>query len=280
MNLSTTLRAILTMIVMLLVSSSMNLEAQTNNGINYQAVIRNTDNSLVTNRTVIVRISILKDSINGQTVFSELHQTTTNANGLINVEIGKGFVVTGVFNSIEWHKGPFFIKSETSPNNDAVYSIVGTSKILNTPLALHSKSAEKLLMPNLAAGDMMYFDGSNWVRIPKGLPRQILTMTTSGVPAWRFLSDFNLSAPSATTLPPTNIAPTSALLHGIVNANGMNTTVVFEYGPSTSYGFEIAATPSQAGADTNLSVSVLLSDLSPGLSYHLRLKATNSFGTT
>lgn len=36
---------------------------------------------------------------------------------------------------------------------------------------------------NQATGDLAYFDGTDWVRIPKGTAGQVLTMV-DGVPAW------------------------------------------------------------------------------------------------
>src|SRR5260370_40764507 len=43
--------------------------------------------------------------------------------------------------------------------------------------------------------------------------------------------------PVVTTNPATNIASFSATLNGSLNPNGLPTTVYFEYGPTTSYGF-------------------------------------------
>lgn len=279
MNSRLTFYSAIALIGFLLTSLANDVCAQTNNGLNYQAVIRNANNSLVTNRQINVRISILRDSINGTAVFSELHQTNTNANGLISIEIGSGSVLSGNFNSIAWHEGPFFIKSETAPLGDNDFSIVGTSKILNAPLALHSKTAEKIVLPNMTAGDMMYFDGTNWVRIPKGSTRQILTMSSSGVPVWQNLTGYSVpTAPSVTTLPPSNLSTSGAQMNATVNANGYLTTTVFEYGPTIQYGSEIAATPSPAAGDTIFAVSASLTGLPVITTYHYRVKASNQYG--
>jgi hypothetical protein len=70
-------------------------------------------------------------------------------------------------------------------------------------------------------------------------------------------------------------------VHGTVNANDLSTVVTFEYGLTTSYGIEATASQSPVTGTTATSVSANLSGLTPGsVTYHLRVKAANSLGTT
>jgi phosphodiesterase/alkaline phosphatase D-like protein len=87
------------------------------------------------------------------------------------------------------------------------------------------------------------------------------------------------SAPGATTAAATGVASTTATLNGTVEPNGRDTTWNFEYGTSTSYGTK---TPAQdAGAGTSpVNVSVPISGLKTGKTYHFRLDATSDAGTT
>jgi len=82
----------------------------------YQAVIRDNSNALVTNQMVGMQISILQGSANGAAVYAETQAPTTNANGLVSLEIGGGNLVSGNFASINWANGPYFIKTETDPS--------------------------------------------------------------------------------------------------------------------------------------------------------------------
>lgn len=86
--------------------------------------------------------------------------------------------------------------------------------------------------------------------------------------------------PTPTTSVATNINATSATLNGIVNANYLSTIVTFEYGTTTSYGS--TATPSQSpiNGNSSSSVSADITGLTAGTSYHFRLKASNTLGTT
>jgi uncharacterized protein (TIGR02145 family) len=111
--------------------------------ISYQAVIRNTNSQLLANHTVKMRISILQGSSSGTTVYIETHSPTTDANGLVTIEIGSGTIVTGTFDVIDWSTGTYFIKTETDPDplGTTNYTITGTSQILSVPYSLFAKTA-------------------------------------------------------------------------------------------------------------------------------------------
>jgi hypothetical protein len=118
--------------------------AQAPEKMSYQAVIRNTSNQLVISQTVGMRISILQGSSSGTSVYVELQFSTTNANGLVSVEIGTGALVSGNFATIDWANGPYFIKTETDPLGGTNYTITGVSQLLSVPYALYAKTAETL----------------------------------------------------------------------------------------------------------------------------------------
>jgi len=115
--------------------------AQSPEKMSYQAVIRNSSDQLVTNQTVGMQISILQDTASGLAMYVETHNPSTNANGLVSIEIGTG-VTSDVFSAIDWTNGPYFIKTETDPSGGTNYTITGTSQLLSVPYALHAKTAE------------------------------------------------------------------------------------------------------------------------------------------
>ena len=108
----------------------------------YQAVIRNSNNQLVTNTTIGMQISILQGSAAGIAVYVEQHHSSTNVNGLVSIEIGGGDPVSGNFSTINWANGTYFIKTETDIDGAINYTITGTSQILSVPFAIHAKSVE------------------------------------------------------------------------------------------------------------------------------------------
>jgi len=85
--------------------------------------------------------------------------------------------------------------------------------------------------------------------------------------------------PTAITGPVTATNSTSATVSGTVNPNGTATTWYFEYGTSTSYGKQ--STQTSAGSGTSdVPVSATLSSLAPNTTYHYRLVATSTAGTS
>ena len=151
--------------MMMLISSS--LFAQTPQKMNYQAVIRNGSNGLLTLTPVGMQISILQGSTTGTAVYVETQTPITNANGLVSLEIGSGTIGTGTFEGIDWAAGPYFIKTETDPTGGTDYSITGTSELLSVPYALHTETAAtatKLAVAKNING--VPFDGSADITIP------------------------------------------------------------------------------------------------------------------
>ncbi len=115
--------------------------AQAPEKFSYQAVIRNASNVLITNSAVGMRISILKTSSAGTLVFSEAQTPTTNANGLISIQIGSGTVLSGSISGINWGADSYYIKTETDPAGGTNYIIAGTTQLLSVPYALYSKNS-------------------------------------------------------------------------------------------------------------------------------------------
>lgn len=116
--------------------------AQVPEKFSYQAVIRDASGNLVCDAPIGVRVSILKNSTDGISVYCETHQLTTNANGLLTMEIGGGNVVEGVFSTIDWGDGPYFVKTETDVTGGSNYTLTGTQQLLSVPYALYAKYAD------------------------------------------------------------------------------------------------------------------------------------------
>lgn len=115
--------------------------AQSPQKMSYQAVIRNSAGNLVTNTTVGMRLSVLQNSATGIAVYVETQTPSTNANGLVSLEIGSGTVVNGTMSGINWAIGMYFLKTETDPTGGINYTIAGTSQLLSVPYALYAETA-------------------------------------------------------------------------------------------------------------------------------------------
>jgi uncharacterized protein (TIGR02145 family) len=106
-----------------------------------------------------MRISILQGSTTGTAVYVETHSPTTNANGLVSIEIGGGTVVSGSFSAINWANGPYYVKTETDPAGGTNYSITGTQQLLSVPYALYAERTGDTTMWKKNGNSLYYNDG-------------------------------------------------------------------------------------------------------------------------
>lgn len=136
------MKKIITVCAVLLMTAS--VFAQAPEKMSCQAVVRDGSNVLVSSTAVGMQISILQGSASGTAVYVETQTPTSNANGLVSLEIGAGTVVSGDFTTIDWANGPYFIKTETDPTGGTSYTITSTSQLLSVPYALHAKTAESV----------------------------------------------------------------------------------------------------------------------------------------
>ncbi|MCT4582210.1 MAG: hypothetical protein N4A35_12430 [Flavobacteriales bacterium] len=114
------------------------LVAQTPEGINYQAVLRDVSGSLMVNQNVDVIFSVSQSSVGGTVVYRETQALVTNAYGGFSAVIGHGVATSGIFASIDWSVDEYFLTVNVDGND------VGSSQLMSVPYALHAKTAEQV----------------------------------------------------------------------------------------------------------------------------------------
>lgn len=166
--------------------------AQVPQGISYQAIALNTSGNPVVNSNVRIRLSILNNSTTGTNLYSETHLRTTNAQGLFNLVIGQGTVVSGNFNTINWSTSSKFLSVEMDIAGGTNFVAVGTTQLLSVPYAL-------------AADSLITSPGEGITLVsPNGTPYQV-TVNDSG----------QLSLP--TTASPSPSTPNNFFMYGTFN---------------------------------------------------------------
>jgi hypothetical protein len=115
--------------------------AQAPQGVNYQAVIRNTNGTTVNNAAVGLRLNILQGSATGTVVYSESFSETTSNIGLVNVVLGQGNVLSGTFSSINWGAGPYFLEIAADANGGTNYTVMGAQQMMSVPYALYAENS-------------------------------------------------------------------------------------------------------------------------------------------
>ena len=116
------------------------VNAQTPQGINYQAVLYNSSGLPVPNATIDVKAGILSDTLTPVIQWEELHSAVkTKNNGVFNIVIGTGTKQTGTasaFSSIDWAASALYLKIQV--NYQGSWKYMGTSKLWSVPYALSS----------------------------------------------------------------------------------------------------------------------------------------------
>lgn len=132
------MKVLITLLAILMLSQS--AFAQSPRRMGYQGVVRNSSGVLVANTSVRLRATLSAGSPVPTDVFVETHTTTTNANGLLSLQIGGGTRVLGFFPE-SWQAGPFFLKTEIDPSGGTNYTITSTTELLSVPFASYASYA-------------------------------------------------------------------------------------------------------------------------------------------
>ena len=112
--------------------------SQSPHQLSFQSVVRDNNNQLISNRTIGMRLSILRDSTNGQAVYAEIHSPKTTQQGTIQLNIGAGTLVSGSFASIPWSTGKLFVKTEIDLQGGSNYTMSNVTQLLSVPYTMYA----------------------------------------------------------------------------------------------------------------------------------------------
>ena len=116
------------------------VNAQTPQGIPYQAVARDNAGNLIKNQSISLRFSIHDVTATGAVVYTETHSVTTDALGLFSVSIGGG-TSTGTLADVNWGSGFKFTQIELDVAGGTNYIDMGTTQMMSVPYALYAANA-------------------------------------------------------------------------------------------------------------------------------------------
>jgi hypothetical protein len=123
---------------------------------------------------------------------------------------------------------------------------------------------------------------SNGSGAPSARPRAFASVTALAIALLAVLvlaTAAQAATPTVSGTVANPVAPTTAVLRAQVNPEGLETTYRFEYGTDTSYGQSTPETPIGEG-NTNQLAAEEIDNLTPETTYHFRIVATNTDGTT
>mgnify|MGYP001765752637 CR=1 FL=1 len=104
----------------------------------YKATIKDSKRQAVVMKKVNMRVSIIQGNPDGVTVYTESFTPTTNHYSQIDVEIGRGEVLSGIFSAIDWSAGNYFLKVEVDVKGGTDYETLSVTQLLSVPYALYA----------------------------------------------------------------------------------------------------------------------------------------------
>jgi len=128
-------------IVIVVALSVQPVQAQIPQKFNYQAIVRGNAGTVIANKPLGMRFSIRDGSATGTVQYSETQLTTSNAYGLVNLQVGAGTAGTGTFAAITWNTGNKFLQIEVDTTGSANYVALATVELITVPYALQAQTA-------------------------------------------------------------------------------------------------------------------------------------------
>ena len=111
--------------------------AQTN-GFSYQAVVRDSNGELVSNKSVGLQLTIA-DSTGTKVMYSETQNARTNAYGVLGVTVGSGTPQNGgSLSNVDWAGSQAWLHIGIDINGGSSYTSFGATKIQAVPYALYA----------------------------------------------------------------------------------------------------------------------------------------------
>ncbi len=109
------------------------------NGINYKALIKDANGDALVSQGIFVQFQILESGT--LNVYQETHDTTTDANGIVVVNIGEGTVDSGNFLTVDWGSADHFLNVQVDSGDGLVD--LGTTQFKSVPYAMMAETVEK-----------------------------------------------------------------------------------------------------------------------------------------
>jgi FlaG/FlaF family flagellin (archaellin) len=268
--------------VVLIILGYSGVLAQDASNIRYQGVARNPDGSLIINQGIALRVSYLINPVTGSNLYQEKFEVTTNSLGYFELALGQGSPLFGAYNQIDWSLGTYFIKTEIDPNGGTDFTNLGLIQLGTVPKAYYAKKAGagfegsfyELTNAPLGdnKGDMLYWNGNQWINLPCGQPGQVLMLNDS-IPQWDSLRE----------TPVLNTNPITAVANGTTVAGGQVSckySTVIQKGVCWSENANptIGDFKTEVGGGTG-TFSSMVSGLQQNTQYYYTAYATNENGT-
>lgn len=143
-------------------------------GINYQAVARDSKGAPLSLQDIGLRVSLRAGDATGKTVYEELHQLKTNELGMFQLVIGQGNAEQGDFQQVPWSEFPVWMVLAIDETGKGEFVTLAATQLMAVPYAFHAGTA------------------ASWSAPMTELEKNRRCGST-GIPFWSNLGNYNVS---------------------------------------------------------------------------------------
>src|SRR5688572_11007440 len=107
-------------------------------GMQYQAVARDLQGSVMPNQEIMLKVSLANGDKAPTVFYSEVHKVTTNSLGLFTLVIGGGKAETGRFAHVPWSTQDIWMQVAIKDKGKTDFATISSSRLLAVPYAFHA----------------------------------------------------------------------------------------------------------------------------------------------
>ena len=157
--------------------------------INFQAIARDANSEVMANTPIMIQLSILDGTPEGELIYREIRSLTTNAYGSFSFQIGRDpYMAVGEFADIDWAGGRKFLKIDYDPTAMLQFNLsLGTIEFVSVPYAFAAGSVSYIDATGAADGDVLAYNATTGRFEPvamSGAGGGIAVETDPTVPDW------------------------------------------------------------------------------------------------
>ena len=154
--------------------------------INFQAIARDANSEVMANTPIMIQLTILDGSPEGELVYREIRSLTTNAYGSFSFQIGRDpYMAVGEFADIDWAGGRKFLKIDYDPTATLSFNLsLGTIEFVSVPYAFAAGSVSYIDATGANDGDVLAYNATTGRFEPRTLEGDgVATNTTPNLSA-------------------------------------------------------------------------------------------------
>ena len=157
--------------------------------INFQAIARDANSEVMANTPIMIQLSIIDGSPDGELIYREIRSLTTNAYGSFSFQIGRDpYMAVGEFADIDWAGGRKFLKIDYDPTAMLQFNLsLGTVEFVSVPYAFAAGSVSYIDATGANDGDVLAYNATTGRFEPiamSGAGGGIAVETDPTVPDW------------------------------------------------------------------------------------------------